>query len=50
MLRIEDGHGITSRHRGALVDNRRPDFKIDKIVMPGPWFFPNKLQIGSTDI
>jgi hypothetical protein len=25
-----------SRHRGALANNRRADFKIDKIVMPGP--------------
>jgi hypothetical protein len=25
-----------SRHRGVLANNRRPDFKIDKIVMPGP--------------
>ena len=31
-----DGCRTTSRHRGALVDNQRPDFNIDKIVMPGP--------------
>ena len=45
MLRIEDGHGTTSRHRGALVDNRRQDLKIDKIVMPGPRFSPQSFNI-----
>ena len=44
MLRIEDGHRTTRRHRGALVDNRRLDFMIDKIVMPGPGFIPSELN------
>ena len=32
-----DGHRSTSLHCGALADHRRLDFKIDKIVMPGPY-------------